>query len=295
MDIEVQIVNAFVDNGEGGNPAGVVLEAHAYSTEQKQRIAALAGLSETAFISPSECADFKLEFFTPTRQIPHCGHATIASFSYLKQIGRIPSARTSKETIDGTRDIFIDGDMAFMEQRAPRYIELGQATHGIDAAAVLRAIGLEMSDLLEGHRPVVVNTGNSFLVIPLRDEAAMKRIRPDFPAIGAIGEQLGLVGFYPFLPQTQLSGRHAGARMFAPHYGIPEEAATGMAAGPLACYLHDRLSIRGEGDILVEQGRLMSPPSPSIIHVRLETTGGHIEKLVAGGKARLTGKRIVKL
>lgn len=101
MDVHVQIVNAFVDNGEGGNPAGVVLDAQRYSQEQKQRIAALAGLSETAFISPSDSADFKLEFFTPNRQIAHCGHATIASFSYLRQMGRIAGTQTSKETIDG--------------------------------------------------------------------------------------------------------------------------------------------------------------------------------------------------
>ena len=293
MDVNVQIVNAFVDNGEGGNPAGVVLDAERYSTEQKQRIAALAGLSETAFISSSDCADFKLEFFTPNRQIPHCGHATIASFSYLKQIGRVASSHTSKETIDGTRDIFIDGDMAFMEQRAPRYTGLGDTE--VTPGDVLRALGLGQGDLMDGHQPEIVHTGNAFLLIPLENTAAMNRIRPDFQAIGAIGEQLGIVGFYPFSPDTQLPGRHAGTRMFAPHYGIPEEAATGMAAGPLACYLFDRTKIRTNGDILIEQGRLMSPPSPSVIHVRLATTGGRIDKLVAGGRAKLTGSRTVNL
>jgi len=295
MNVEVHIVNAFVDNDEGGNPAGVVLDADRYSREQKQRIAALARLSETAFISPSDSADFKLEFFTPNRQIPHCGHATIASFSYLKQIGRITDTQTSKETIDGRRDIVIDGDMAFMEQLAPRYTELGPATDGIDTAIVLQSLGLDQSELMQGMAPVIVNTGNAFLVIPLKDEASLRKIRPDAGMIGSIGEKLGLIGHYPFSLGTRMPGRHAGSRMFAPHYGIPEEAATGMAAGPLACYLFDRMKIRPTGDILIEQGHLMSPPSPSIIHVRLTLTNTGISKLMAGGKAKLARTRLINL
>ena len=63
--VEVQILNAFVDNEKGGNPAGVVLNADNLSNEQKLKIAANIGLSETAFVSKSNMADFKLDFFTP--------------------------------------------------------------------------------------------------------------------------------------------------------------------------------------------------------------------------------------
>lgn len=87
--IEVQIINAFVDNQKGGNPAGVVLNADNLTNEQKLKVASKVGLSETAFVSKSTMADYKLDFFTPTRQIAHCGHATIATFSYLSQLGLI--------------------------------------------------------------------------------------------------------------------------------------------------------------------------------------------------------------
>ena len=295
MDVHVQIVNAFVDNGEGGNPAGVVLDAQRYSQEQKQRIAALAGLSETAFISPSDSADFKLEFFTPNRQIAHCGHATIASFSYLRQMGRIAGTQTSKETIDGRREIFIDGDMAFMEQLAPRYIELDEASTGIGTGAVLASLGLAQGDLLEGKPPVVVNTGNSFLILPLKSESALEKARPDFRMIESISDKLDLIGYYLFSRDTRTSGRHAGTRMFAPRFGIPEESATGTAAGPLACYVFDRIKIGAGDDILIEQGHLMSPPSPSIIHVRLSLSGRRIEKLIAGGKAKPAGTKLITI
>ena len=62
-NIEVNLVNSFTYNGKGGNPAGVVLNADRFSSEQKQRIAKEAGFPETAFVSSSEVADYKLEFF----------------------------------------------------------------------------------------------------------------------------------------------------------------------------------------------------------------------------------------
>lgn len=151
MDITVNVVDAFIDSGQGGNPAGVVLDAGGFSAETKQRIAARVGLSETAFVSPSSVADFKLEFFTPTRQIPHCGHATIATFCYLLQQGKITGPHSSKETIDGVRSIFIKGDMAFMEQTAPTYRTLAETGSGLDAVTILSSIGLASSELMEGQ------------------------------------------------------------------------------------------------------------------------------------------------
>jgi len=72
MQIEAHIIRAFAHNNKGGNPAGVALDADGLSKEDKQALAAKIGMSETAFVSRSSVADFKLEFFTASRQIPHC-------------------------------------------------------------------------------------------------------------------------------------------------------------------------------------------------------------------------------
>ena len=119
MRIDVQIVNAMTDGQAGGNPAGVVIDADALTTNQKLDIARQVGLSETAFVSKSDVATIKLEFFTPTRQIAHCGHATIATFSLLRQLGRVADGALTKETIDGCRNIVVDGPSVLMEQRSP--------------------------------------------------------------------------------------------------------------------------------------------------------------------------------
>lgn len=289
MQVKVQIVNAFVDGSQGGNPAGIVIEADKYSREQKQQIAAKVGYSETAFISSSLQADFKLEFFTPTKQIPHCGHATIASFSYLSQLGRISSPQTSKETIDGIREIVMRGDQAFMEQKPPFYTKVNELEEEI-----LKSVNLTKDQFSKGVPPLVVNTGNTFLILPIKSKQVLQDLAPDFELIENLSQRLNLIGYYAFSIETVKNHRDATTRMFAPLYGIPEESATGMAAGPLACYLHDILGIKKD-TYLIEQGYLMNPPSPSLLHVEIEKTNGSITKLMAGGKGIVMQQKTVEL
>jgi len=276
--IEVQIISAFVDNNKGGNAAGVVLNADNLSNEQKLKIASKVKLSETAFVSKSKEADFKLDFFTPTRQIAHCGHATIATFSYLSQLGLIENPVSSKETIDGKREILIQGDLAFMEQKPPLYTQVKDQKHKI-----LQSLGLTEKDLLSDAPILIVNTGNSFAIIPIANDDILKNIVPNFDLITEISEEFNLIGFYAFCNQTDDPARDVNTRMFAPRYGIEEESGTGMAAGPLACYLYDKLGLKKDR-ILIQQGWFMNPPSQSLIIVDLSLDNGKITKIMAGGK-----------
>ncbi|KKO06025.1 hypothetical protein LCGC14_0070370 [marine sediment metagenome] len=75
--------------------------------------------------------------------------------------------------------------------------------------------------------------------------------------------------------------------MFAPRYGILEEAGTGMAAGPLASYLYDMLQLK-KTNFQIQQGKYMVPPSSSAIHVRLQLENKRVTSLMAGGKGMLT-------
>lgn len=284
MRVPVEIVHAFIDGETGGNPAGVVLDADNLGTGQKLEIARQVGLSETAFVSKSEIATFKLEFFTPERQIAHCGHATIATFSRLSELGLVKNGRMSKETIDGVREILVDGDMAYMEQRAPSYSQVS------DVEQVRASLRLPKTASLDSV--TIANTGNSFLLIALENAAAVAGIKPDQALVRKISDQYDLIGYYVFSTETALPGRHAGARMFAPRYGIDEESATGMAAGPLACFLHDHFNIDAT-TFLIEQGRLMQPPSPSVIKVDLRLDGKSISGLMAGGRGR--SKKVVEV
>jgi PhzF family phenazine biosynthesis protein len=288
--IEVQILNAFTDNNSGGNPAGVVLNADDLTSEQKLKVAGKVGLSETAFVSKSKTAGFKLDFFTPARQIAHCGHATIATFSYLSQLGLIKDTLSSKETIDGTREILIQGDLAFMEQKAPFYQSVEKQNEQI-----LRSLDLTKDDLLKDVPITLVNTGNSFVIVPVKSAEILKSIKPDYDLIAQISDELDLIGYYIFCTETSNQIRDASTRMFAPRYGIKEEAGTGMAAGPLACYLYDIIGLKKD-QILIEQGWFMSQPSRSLIIVNLAfDSNNKITKLMAGGKGISMTKMTVEI
>lgn len=287
--ISVQILNAFVDNDKGGNPAGVVLNADELSNKNRLEIAEKVGLSETAFVSKSKTEDFKLDFFTPSKQIAHCGHATVATFSYLKQIGALKKDSSSKETIDGKRNIRLTGDLAFMEQLAPKYVDLSQKEH-----IILKSLGLKKTDLIPNAPIKSVNTGNSFILVPVKNIKIVKNIVPDFELIGELSEEFDLIGYYVFSTKTDTEGRDATSRMFGPRYGILEEAGTGMAAGPLACYLYDILKIKKDR-FLIQQGAFMKEPSPSLIIVDLNIENGKIESLMAGGKGLLKSQMKIQI
>lgn len=294
----VQIINGFVTPGKdgappfGGNPAGVVLDADTLSDAEMQAIAAEIGHSETAFISASQTADFRFDFFTPTRRIAHCGHATIAAFSYLAQSNRISAGEYSKQTIEGPRRIIIEDGAAYMEQLAPRYQSAQDWTaHGITDDTILHSLGLRPEHMLAGLRPKLVNTGNSFMLVGVATSAILANLQVNQNAIQDISDALDLIGYYVFATDTDQAD--ATARMFAPRYGIPEEAATGMAAGPLACLLHDDLGVN-QPEMLILQGNFMHPPSPSQIIVRLAEQGGKVVGLMAGGRGHAMQEVVVR-
>ncbi|MDQ7948865.1 MAG: PhzF family phenazine biosynthesis protein [Pedobacter sp.] len=285
MNITVNFINAFSQYGKGGNPAAVVLDADHLSAEERQRLAYKTGLSETAFVSRSKTADFKLDFYTPLRQIAHCGHATIATFSYLRQNGMLAGkAQSSKETIDGNRNISLIKNEVFMEQQAPTCRMLMPD----DLDFVAHSLGLDAFCEL----PLIVNTGNAFLIVEVANEDVLLHLRPNFQMIQSISEKYDLIGYYVFC-RTDAVGLDATARMFAPAYGIREESATGMAAGPLACYLFST-GLRKD-KFAIEQGKLMTPPSPSSIKVDLLIDKQKIKSLLVGGTATLVEQKTIQI
>ena len=279
MEVEVEIVNAFIDGNVGGNPAGLVLNADELDEQQKLKIAKTIGLSETAFVSKSDIATIKLEFFTPERQIAHCGHATIATFSRMRELNIITDGKMSKETIDGVREILVEDGKAYMEQKSPNYM-------AVSDKQMLEKIALSMGvEQYKIQEPYIINTGNSFLILPFPTAKEVKQIVTNNELITEISEYYDLIGFYVFSEKGQQKNRDATARMFAPRFGITEEAATGMAAAPLAAYLYKIVGHK-QTNFLIEQGYLMVEPSPSVIEVSLEIEKGEITRITAGGYAK---------
>ena len=88
--LSVYWVNAFTLEPFTGNPAVVVPDASDLSDDQMQRIAREMNCSETVFVlRPTDTeADLRLRWFTPTQEVPLCGHATVAAMHILAEVGR---------------------------------------------------------------------------------------------------------------------------------------------------------------------------------------------------------------
>jgi phenazine biosynthesis protein PhzF family len=92
-------VDAFTKTSLTGNPAGVVTNAAGLTDQQMQQLARELNNSETAFILPATDpkADFQIRFFTPTTEVPICGHATIGA-NFVRAVENNLSSPTSYPT-----------------------------------------------------------------------------------------------------------------------------------------------------------------------------------------------------
>lgn len=282
-NVTVELVDAFIDAGKGGNPAGIVLEGAADLTPaQRQEVARQVAVSETAFVLPSSTADYRLEFYTPTRPIPHCGHATVGTFARLAETGRLLKDEVVNETVDGPRRIRIRQSRAFLEQTPAQTSSLDDSSR----QDVMQSLGITPDQLLSAVSPFLADNGNRSIQIGVADTSVLRNLRPDMQRIQAITNRFEAVCYYVFSLNSVAPGRDGTARMFGPAYGIPEEAATGMASGALACWL-DSVARGGRAEFLIEQGHLMNPASPSVILARPEHADGRLTAMWVGGRARV--------
>lgn len=287
--VKVYLVKAFGRGRAGGNAAGVVLDAGGLTAAQKQDIARKIGYSETAFVGDSGRADFRVDFFTPVKRIPNCGHATVAAFALLRRKKIAREDEATVETLNGIGRIRFEGNRVFMEQRPV-------GSWGVTRSQereLLKSLGLSRPRLLRGFAPRLVSTGNNFFLLGVDGTESLRGLRPDFQRIAALSAKRRAVGYYVFA--LVAGGRCAATtRMFAPFFGIDEESATGMAAGPLAWMLHDELGV-SRGEFQIEQGRFMRRPSPSTILARVSAVGGKVKSLLIGGQGFVASETSVPL
>jgi PhzF family phenazine biosynthesis protein len=251
MSKKVYIVNAFTAEGQNGNPAGVVLGADDLSEQDMLRIAASIGLSETAFVSKSTKATRRVRFFTPTVEVPLCGHATIATWSLLHQLSLVPVGMHTQETGAGVLKVTVrDDGLVFMEQATAEFFD------EIAPVEVAGFLGIDVADFDMTLRPQIVSTGLRDLLVPVANRQVVAKLQPDLEGIAAFSRQHDISGFHVFaMLGKELS--LAAARNFAPADGIPEECATGTSNGAMLCYLRANNVLPQQATYRIEQGEAM--------------------------------------
>lgn len=251
--VAATLVKAFTRDKASGNPAGIVLQADDLTGAQMQHIAKELGFSESAFVSLSDVADFKVRFFSPTQEVDFCGHATIATFHALIEQGRIFAPQATQRTVTQETKIGVlkvtchaDGKIV-MRQAEPVFGALEE-----DRAKIAALLGIKQGALLD-YPIQVVSTGTPKLIIPVDSLKTLQAIKPDLEAIRQYCQTTESRGFYPFTSETNDKVADFQAHQFNPLAGINEDPITGVAAGALGCYVQ-KYHLTKKDQLIIEQG-----------------------------------------
>ena len=182
MEVAFRLVDAFTETAFEGNRLCVVPEApHGLSTEQMQMLALEMNFSETTFVTESRPEGYRMRIFTPDAELPFAGHPTLGTAFTLASEGRT-YPHTIQTTAIGEVPVEVDlaRGFAWMTQRPPVF-----GAEFDDRELVAEAAGLEPEDLHPDLPMQVISTGLGPLIVPVRDEAALRRAeRIDPPPVG---------------------------------------------------------------------------------------------------------------
>ena len=262
------VADVFTDTPLAGNPVAVFTDARELGAEEMQRLARELNLSETVFVLPAEAGGHaRIRIFTPGIEMQFAGHPTLGTAFVLAAPLQLAEIRleTGKGIVpvrlerEGNRIVF-----GRMEQPVPTW-ELFAGPE-----ALLVAIGAERSEL-----PVeAYDNGAQHVYVGLGTEDEVAALRPNLGPLG-LPEALGVNCFAGW-------GSHWKTRMFGLG-GIPEDPATGSAAGPLAVHLARHGKIAFGEEIEISQGAEIG--RPSTLHARADGSAAQIERVEVGGSA----------
>lgn len=295
--IRVFLVKSFTKNAKQGNPAGVVLNSETLSEKQRQFIAAQLGFSETAFVTDMRSAgwlrriknlgaDFRVRFFTPIKEVPLCGHATIAAFHVLMSLGKlnfqrpevaVATQKTNSRPWPLPVECHRDGRIV-MTMPKPKFYPPHHDKEQV--ATLLKITPSEIRDDL------TMQVVGGKLFVPMKSLNSLRAIQPDLNGIKDYCRHTEARGFYPFTQETIEDGLDFHARQFNPLAGVNEDPVTGVAAGAMGAYVK-RYGFLAKRHIIVEQGDIVGKAGRVYVDFA--------DQIKVGGYAVTFGEKVVEL
>lgn len=251
-------IAAFSHNNEGGNPAGIVLSDEMPSEDAMLRVAAEVGYSETAFLTPVE-GGWRVRYFAPEREVPFCGHATIASGAALGKHSGAGEYRLFLN--DGEISISVEGDESNFNVALQSPETWSEIAPQALVDTVLGLFHLMRSDLNTAFPVSIAFAGARHLIIVLNDRSTLANMNYDFDAVKSIVLEQDLITISLLVNEsdTLFHSRNAFA-----YGGVVEDPATGAAAAALAGYLRD-IEWPGANKFEILQGFDMGVPSQLMV------------------------------
>ncbi len=277
------ILDVFAEKKYAGNQLAVVPDSDELSTEQMLTIAHEFNFSETTFVGRAANPDgsWPVRIFTPKEELPFAGHPTLGTAFVIQQ--HLQNERTSTVTLSlkaGLVPVAFAGDAGaarelIMTQLPPEFGET------LDLKPAAEGLGIAESGMDDRFPIQVVSTGTPIIVAPVKDLATQKQIKVFLPKYYRFVKNLEAKAILTFCPETYDASNALNVRVFADYYGVPEDPATGSAAGCLAAYLvNHRYFDKDSLDIWVEQG--IEIGRPSRLHLMAEENEGRIQVKVGG-------------
>lgn len=276
MSRKYYITEVFSEGLYSGNQLATVVDSEGLTDAEMQKIARAFNFSETTFyLGGSESAGFDVRIFTPATELPFAGHPTLGSAFLIRNhiVGFATPTLTLNLGVGPIAVSFAQDGVVWMRQNAPNF------DIGPDKASTAKMIGVEVADLDDHFSPQFVSTGLGFLIVPLKNLAALRMAKP----ISGMSE----TGILAFCAEGYRAGHTFAARMFAPDLGVIEDAATGSANGCLAAYLVEHAYLgKPQVDAVVGQGFEIG--RPSALHLRASKQDQFIVEV--GGQVNLVAQ-----
>jgi trans-2,3-dihydro-3-hydroxyanthranilate isomerase len=281
--IPIVQVDAFTERAFGGNPAAVVLDAQGLSGAQMQAIATEMRVAGTAYLTPATGADaqWRLRWFTPTREIAYSGHTTLAAVHALIEAGRLRKDQVVFETQSGPLGARVVADKArrliWLEPKVPAlHTFTGQLSH------VREALGLPAT---AGWAHPVTSPDHD-LLIPVAGLEVLRALRPNMAALADVATHAGVRGVCLVSRETVEKGSATHCRFFAPHFGVPEDIVTGSVHSSIGVWLLDAGLLHADGALAAftaEQGDGLGRAGR--LRVELQVDAGAVTRVRVGGSA----------
>ncbi|HEY8103116.1 MAG TPA: PhzF family phenazine biosynthesis protein [Gaiellaceae bacterium] len=264
------LADVFTDRPLAGNQLAVFTDARDLDEVTMQALALELGLSESVFVlPPREGGTVRVRIFTPRNELAFAGHPCLGTAFVLG--APLQLVTIVLETGSGLVPVELERDesgrivFGRMTQPVPTFAPYDRADE------MLAALGVDSSAL-----PVEVYDNGvqfAYAVLPSKEDVA--GLRPDLNALAEL-ELTGAIACAGV-------GTSWKVRMFSPLGGVGEDAATGSAAGPLACHLGRHGVVPWGEQIEIEQGTEMG--RPSTLYARAAGAGDAIESVEVGGSA----------
>jgi len=213
----VDLVNVFTYEEQGGNPCPVVTCADGMSSADMQDVARRFGRESGFVFSPkSGDYDFSFRFFVPNHEMEMCGHATIGALWVLMRQGRLPAETVRIETRSGPVTGFVtlgsDGQpVVEITQPAGKVVPLSRD----EEAEVLSVLGIGREALapLPVHNAV---TSRVKTLIPINDRLRLNKLVTSASDVEAVCRRIGSTGLYPYSSSTQRPEHSKPGNFLAP-------------------------------------------------------------------------------